>query len=90
MIQELKPSQINFKAISRCYEKFRKLGGQRHTIIIQELRRVEQKVLNDLQNFRKTLDDPEFINLSGVEIEENLHIFHEAVELERHLGEIYS
>jgi hypothetical protein len=68
MIQGLNPSQINFKAIGRFYDKFRKLGGQKQKIIIQELRRVEQKILNDLQNFRKTLDNPDFINLSAIEI----------------------
>ena len=59
-------------------------GVRKRRLIVDELKKVEQKTLTDLNQFRKTIGNLSFNNLSG-QIEDFLETLNQAVALERNL-----
>lgn len=58
-------------------------------MIVSELKKVEQKTLSDLQQFKQDIGNLGFSNISG-KIDDFLEALNQAVELERNLKKLYS
>jgi hypothetical protein len=64
-------------------------GSRKRRLITIELRKVEQKILKDLNESKYLIDDLTLVNQDG-KIDDFLDAFNETVELEKNMRRLYS
>ena len=93
IIEGNKPTNILFSELQTYYGKFLNIktseGVRKRRVITTELRKVEQKTLSDLNQFKQDIANLGFSNLSD-KIDDFLEALNQAVELERNLKKLYS
>jgi hypothetical protein len=88
IIEGNKPTNILFSELQTYYDNFVNIktaeGDRKRKVIVYELKKVEQKTLGNLNQFRQDIENLIFINNSN-RIEDFLEAMNQAVVLERSL-----
>jgi hypothetical protein len=84
MIINAKPTQISFYELKSYYKNFLNIksadGVRKRRVIVYELKKVEQKTLGNLNQFRQDIENLSFINDSN-KIDNFLEALNQAVVL---------
>jgi hypothetical protein len=90
-----KPTKILFSELQTYYDNFVNIktayGESKRKVIVYELKRLEQKILSDLNHFRHDINNLVVSNMSGeIWIDDFFEAFYQAVILERNLQKLYT